>query len=211
MNSLTAQGGRRMTVKEVAGVLGVSEDTVLNSIKSLETQPEEIRFEKIQGTHGGKPYYALSEAQVTAVKMNLRKNSQVAAMPKTELEKELIVQQALVYQQEKIKTLTDRLAIAEPKAEVLDKITATDSDISVRELAAILAVPNLGQKKLFERLRKDDYIDGYNHPYRQYIENGIMYEKEYYISQLDETKRQLRITQKGVAYFTRKYSMKAAV
>jgi phage antirepressor YoqD-like protein len=210
MNGITKQDDKRMTVREVADVLGVSEDTVLNSIKSIEAQSEEIRFEKMQGTHGGKPYYTLSETQVTAVKMNLRKNSQVAAMPKTELEKELIVQQALVYQQEKIRNLTDRLAIAEPKAEVQDKITATDSDISVRELAAILAVPHLGQNNLFERLRKDGYIDSLNRAYRQYIENGIMYEKEYYVPGLDEAKRQLRITQKGVVYFTRKYGGKVS-
>jgi phage antirepressor YoqD-like protein len=131
-------------------------------------------------------------------------------MPKTDLEKELIVQQALVYQQEKIKNMRERLAIAEPKAEILDKITATNNDISVRELAAILAVPHLGQNNLFDRLREDGYIDGYKRPYRQYIESGLMYEKEYYVPQLDAAKQQLRITQKGVAYFTRKYGRVSA-
>jgi hypothetical protein len=38
-----------------------------------------------------------------------------------------------------------------------------------------------------------------------------MYEKEYYVPQLDATKTQLRITQKGVAYFARKYGAKAVV
>jgi phage antirepressor YoqD-like protein len=98
-----------------------------------------------------------------------------------------------------------RLAIAEPKAETLDKITATDSDVSVRELAAVLAVPHLGQNNLFQKLRADGYIDGLNRPYRQYVEGGLMYEKEYYVPQLDATKQQLRITQKGVAYFAKKY------
>jgi hypothetical protein len=32
-----------------------------------------------------------------------------------------------------------------------------------------------------------------------------MYEKEYYVPQLEATKRQLRITQKGVAYFAGKF------
>ncbi|MDR1286292.1 MAG: phage antirepressor KilAC domain-containing protein, partial [Treponema sp.] len=158
----------------------------------------------------GKTTY-LTEAQATALKLNLRKTAEVIAAPKTDLEKELIVQQALVYQQEKIKTLTDRLAVAEPKAETLDKITATGSDISVRELAAVLAVPHLGQNNLFERLREDGYIDGFNRPYRQHIEAGIMYEKEYYVPQLEAVKQQLRITQKGVAYFARRYGRKAAV
>jgi phage antirepressor YoqD-like protein len=100
----------------------------------------------------------------------------------------------------------ERLAVAEPKAEILDKITATASDVSVRELAAILAIPHLGQNNLFVRLRTDGYIDDLNRPYRQYVEQGIMYEKEYYVPQLDGTKLQLRITQKGVAYFADLYS-----
>jgi phage antirepressor YoqD-like protein len=98
-----------------------------------------------------------------------------------------------------------KLAIAEPKAETLDKITATSSDVSVRELASILAVPHLGQNNLFEKLRQDGYIDGLNRPYRRYVESGFMYEKEYYVPQLAATKRQLRITQKGIAYFAKKY------
>jgi phage antirepressor YoqD-like protein/AraC-like DNA-binding protein len=110
--------------------------------------------------------------------------------------------------QAEIDELKAKNAELKPKAEVLDKITASESDISVRELAAILAVPGLGQNNLFLRLREDGYIDGFNRPYRQYIEMGIMYEKEYYVPHLDATKLQLRITQKGVAYFTAKYTTK---
>jgi phage antirepressor YoqD-like protein len=92
----------------------------------------------------------------------------------------------------------------------LDKITATNNDISVRELAAVLAIPHLGQNNLFQKLREDGYIDGFNRPYRQYIESGLMYEKEYYVPQLEATKHQLRITQKGVAYFAKRYDRKAS-
>jgi hypothetical protein len=54
-------------------------------------------------------------------------------------------------------------------------------------------------------LREEGYIDGLNRPYRQHIENRLMYEKEYYVPQLDAMKRQRRITQKGVAHFAKKY------
>jgi phage antirepressor YoqD-like protein len=130
-----------------------------------------------------------------------------------ELEAALVAQKAIELQQRVIDKLrkdnaekAERLSIAEPKAETLDKITATSSDVSVRELAAILAIPHLGQNKLFQKLREDRYIDGFNRPYRQYVESGLMYEKEYYVQQLDATKQQLRITQKGVAHFAKKYS-----
>jgi phage antirepressor YoqD-like protein len=147
-------------------------DTVLNSIKDLEAQSEKIRFEKIQGAHGGKPYYVLNEAQVTAVKMNLRKNSQVAALPKTDLEKELIVQQALMYQQEKIKDLQGRLAIAEPKAAFFDQVADSRDTIEMRNVAAALNIPGLGQNKLFATLREKRVLDSHNIPYREYQDRG---------------------------------------
>jgi phage antirepressor YoqD-like protein len=143
MNEVTKRGDRRMTVREVAEALGVSPDTVYNSAKEL--------FPDLFSP--GKTTY-LDEKQVTAVKMNLRKNS---------------------------------------------------------ELAAVLAIPHLGQNNFYRKLREDGYIDRFNHPYRQHVESGLMYEKEYYVPHLDETKTQLRITQKGVAYFARKYGVKAAV
>ena len=79
MNELAA--GKTMTVREVADVLGVSPDTVYNSAKEL--------FPDLFSS--GKTTY-LNEKQVTAVKMNLRKNSEVALQPKTDLEKTLTVE-----------------------------------------------------------------------------------------------------------------------
>jgi phage antirepressor YoqD-like protein len=75
----------------------------------------------------------------------------------------------------------------------------------VRELAAILAAPRLGQNNLFQKLREDGCIDGRSRPYRQHIESGLTYEKECYVPQLDATKRRLRITQKGAAHLAKKY------
>jgi anti-repressor protein len=118
---------------------------------------------------------------------------------------QMIMARALQVSQKLLEEKDARIAEMKPKAETLDKITATKSDISVRELAAILAVPHLGQNNFFDLLRRDGYIDGYNRPYRQYIEAGLVYEKEYYVPQLDATKRQLRITQKGVAHFAKRY------
>ena len=206
MNELTRQRDRRMTVREVAEALGISDDKAYRSAKEL--------FPDLFQT--GKTTY-LTEAQATALKLNLRKTAEVIAAPKTALEKALLVRQALLIQQETIAELEvenaelrAKNAEMKPKAETLDKITATKSDISVRELAAILAMPRLGQNNLFQKLREDGYIDGYNRPYRQHIESGIMYEKEYYVPGLDATKRQLRITQKGVACFARKYGKATA-
>jgi phage antirepressor YoqD-like protein len=205
MNGITKQDDKRMTVRDVAEVLGVTEEAIKWHVRKL--WPDLMR----NGVTT-----CLSEAQITEIKGKMIPTSQLVGSI-TDLEAaEMLLKSAehfkARFEQEweiRIKA-ENKLAIAEPKAEVLDKITATDSDISVRELAAILAVPHLGQNNLFERLRKDGYIDSLNRAYRQYIENGIMYEKEYYVTGLDKTKRQLRITQKGVVYFTRKYGGKVS-
>jgi phage antirepressor YoqD-like protein len=103
-----------------------------------------------------------------------------------------------------------QLAVLGPKAEILDKITASNSDVSVKELAAILARPHLGPNNLFKRLRQDKYIDANNRPYWAFVKRGLVYEKEYYVPHINDVNRQLRITQKGVVYyFTGKYGKTA--
>ena len=208
MNKAVAvQGDRRMTVREVAEALGVSEQTIRYHARNL--YPELVK----NGVTT-----LLNEEHVTAIKSLIgtgRNDLQNILQVKnaiTDLEAaEMLLKSAEHFkarfeQEQALRQAAEgKLAIAEPKAEILDKITATDSDISVRELASVLAVPHLGQNNLFERLREDGYIDGFNRPYRRYVESGLIYEKEYYVPQLDATKRQLRITQKGVAYFARKY------
>jgi phage antirepressor YoqD-like protein len=192
----------------VAEALGVSERIIQIHYKEL--HPNETNFAG-QNSKNGRIPLQLTEQDVTEIKKRMRLTTK-AASSITDLEAaEMLLRSAehfkVRFEQERelrIKT-ENKLAIAEPKAETLDKITATKSDISVRELAAVLAIPHLGQNNFFDLLRQDGYIDGYKRPYRQYIEAGLMYEKEYYIPQLDATKRQLRITQKGVAYFAKRY------
>jgi phage antirepressor YoqD-like protein len=206
MKELIRHGDKRMTVREVAEALGVSPDTILNSIKDIESQSENIRVEKIQGSHGGKPYYVLNEAQVTAVKMNLRKNSEVAAQPKTDIEKELIIQQALMYQQEKIKSLTERLALAEPKAAFFDHVADSKDALQMRDVAAALNIPDLGRNKLFELLRNKGILDNRNIPYREYQDRGYFRVVEQQGTDKEgETRVYLKtlVYQKGIEYIRR--------
>jgi hypothetical protein len=83
-----------MTTAEIAGALGVSADKIKRSAKEL--FPSRIE--------NGKATY-WTEAEATAIKYNLRKNAQVMQAPKTRLEKELIIRQAMVLQQEIINDL----------------------------------------------------------------------------------------------------------
>jgi phage antirepressor YoqD-like protein len=204
---------KTMATREIAETLGCEIKTVLNNAKIC------LPDKRIE--NGKQTFWTENEVTVLLEYMKRNNNNQhelvrslqgIETSQSLELEAALAAQKAIELQQRVIEKLkkdnaekAERLSVTEPKAETLDKITATESDISVRELAAILAIAHLGQNKLFQKLREDGYIDGVNRPYRQYIEAGLMYEKEYYVPQLDATKQQLRITQKGVAHFANKY------
>jgi phage antirepressor YoqD-like protein len=196
---------KTMTTAEVAGALGCSVPTVFYHANIY------LPNKKIES--GRMTFW--TEAEVTVIlegmkRANNNQHDSVKSLQSVETLKILELEKVIDKLRKENAVQAERLAIAEAKAEVLDEITASRKDVSVRELAAILAIPHLGQNNLFQRLYEDGYIDGLNRPYRQYIERGLLYEKEYYVSQTDETKRQLRITQKGVAYFTNKYTPKHA-
>jgi phage antirepressor YoqD-like protein len=133
MNDLTPYGDRRMTVREVADVLGLDPRSVQMKVKEL--------FPGI--VENGKATF-LTEIQVTAVKMNLEKKFEV----KTALEKALLVQQALLLQQEQIAEMQaeiaekdKRLSIAEPKAEYHDRLVDGSHCTNLRDTAKELGVP----------------------------------------------------------------------
>jgi phage antirepressor YoqD-like protein len=243
MNEVARQGDKRMTVREVADVLGVTDEAIKKHIRELYPTLMQERVTTV-----------LNEAQITEIKRRMRLTTKVAStitaletaesiartcgyavetvrriirelgfsengvktvltQEQAEVVKRCIVanlsqgtnntnrptttvvvgaedptlELASLYARiDEIKSAriaaleaenaekAERLSIAEPKAETLDKITASESDISVRELAAILALPHMGQNNFFDLLRKDGYIDGYNCPYRRYIEAGLM-------------------------------------
>jgi phage antirepressor YoqD-like protein len=189
-----------LTVRQTAETLGVTDEAIKKHVREL--WPDYMR-------NGAATW--LSEAQITEIKRRMIPTTSVVGAI-TDIEAaEMLLKSAEHFrvrfeqERERRREAENKLAIAEPKADTLDRITATGNDVSVKVLAEILAVPHLGQNNLFNLLKADGYIDRQNRPYRQYIERGLMYTKEYYVPGLDSTKTQLRITQKGVAYFASKY------
>jgi DNA-binding Lrp family transcriptional regulator len=148
-----------MTVREVAEILGVTPEAIKWHVRKM--YPESIR-NGIETT--------LTEVQITEIKKKMIPTSQLVGTISDLEAAEMLIKSAehfkARFEQERQQRIEaeKRLAIAEPKAEILNKITATNNDVSVRELAAILAIPQLGQNNLFDRLRKGGYIDGYNRP-----------------------------------------------
>jgi phage antirepressor YoqD-like protein len=157
MNEVTESGSKFMTVREVADVLRVSADTIKISIRELYPDLMQNGVTTV-----------LDEAQVTAVKMNLRKNSQVQNQPKTDLEKKLIVAQAIQFLQEEIEELRSRNEELKPKAEFFDAVADSKDALQMRDVAAALNLPGWGRNKIFAFLRKQGILDGKNIPYREF-------------------------------------------
>ena len=100
-----------------------------------------------------------------------------------------------------------RVAELEPRAEIADAFLTAAGDYSVREAAQILADRHgidLGQTRLFARLRQIGWLDRAGRPYQQHIDCGRLRSKPqtYGHPRTHEriiAKPQVRVTTKGVA------------
>lgn len=147
----------KMTIKEVSEVLKKEESTIRKIGKKL--FPANFK-------NGIKTY--LNEKQVTLIKLNLGKNSE---LPKTQLEKELIIQQAIGFQQEKIQSLELELLLQKPKVELADKALRNDNHMSIRDAGKHLG---LRQKDIFQIMRDNKYLTSKNLPTQKALDRDIL-------------------------------------
>ena len=98
--------------------------------------------------------------------------------------------------------LLDKIKEDEPYVETGRTITKSENCILVRELAKIISdeVVNIGEKKLYNKLRDWNYImQGKTEPYQKYIENGyfVVEEKAINIKGKLMSTRTTKVTGKG--------------
>jgi prophage antirepressor-like protein len=150
----------------------------------------------------GKTTY-LNEEQATAVKLRI-------AGHQTARERNMVVLEAMKILQEDNETLYEVIQGTEPElaklrvenAELRSKaltaglITDEGGGVSMKALAAVIGNPQLGPKALSFRLKLDLFIDGRNRPFRQTVDEGLMYRTKH---------GRLLITEKGAAYFKELY------
>jgi phage antirepressor YoqD-like protein len=167
MNEPARQGDRRMTVREVAEALSIDISTVTKRVREL--FPQKVK-------NGVTTY--LDEAEVTRLKMELQHNghlgqlSEVAAMPKTDLEKALLIRQAMQFQQEIIDNLRKENEEMKPKAAFFDQVADSKDALQIRDVAGVLNLSGYGRNTLFEFLRKKEVLDSRNIPYRKFQDHG---------------------------------------
>lgn len=197
--------GDGMTIREVSEALGVSRDLIEKRIREL--MPDRMRQ--------GETTF-LSESEVTAIKLRIEQNSSLATsddrrkladMPKTTLEKQLIIRQAMALQDEIIAELQGQLALAAPKIEAFDRLLDASGSLCISDVAKQLGRPPL---KFFADLERDGFIfrrAGDWLPVQGYVERGYFEVKTrtYGEPPNEHITRQTRVTPKGLARLAEVY------
>lgn len=206
MNDIEKISFREMTIAEVAKALSVDMSTVRRYIEKV--FPGRLKS-------GIKTW--LNEEEVTLIKLKLQENQHLvrpAELPKTDLEKKLLVKQAMDILNEEIEELKGQvesqslqLEEAKPKIEFHDQLETTKDVIPIAEYANLLSKRgfDIGEKRLFKFFYEKNYLITRIRPFQKCLENKWMEVKEYtYIDRNEQERigRRVFITGKGQTYFT---------
>ena len=158
-----------MTILQLSKVLEVSRDLIEKRIKEL--FPDRMK----QGVVTN-----LEEWECTAIKLRIQQNSsldtsddrrKLADMPKTNLEKKMIVAQAMQFLNEEIEELKQANKIMKPKAEIVDHSFRNNSQYSITEAGKDLGIR---QSKMFGILRDNGLLTTKSLPTQKALDMGIL-------------------------------------
>ena len=179
---------KTMTVQEVAKTMGKDSSTIRKIGKSIFPN----KFENGKKTN-------LNEKEVTAIKLNLGKNSE---LPKTELEKELIIKQAMFFQNEKIINLQEKVNELKPKADLADKaIRDETTQYSIRDAGKHIG---LKQTKIFSIMRDKKLLTTKNIPTQKAIDMNILSTRTNVID--GKNYKQAVMTMENIHEFNKRYN-----
>ena len=205
---------KTMTVKEVAAVLGVTERTVQRHLKAIRAQLDNV----VEVQNGISSF--ISEAEVTLIKKKIETSGRSdiitpSLLPKTNLEKHLLIQTAMQLQNEMIaeleaenELLKSENAKAKPKVEYYDTLIERGNSTNLRNTAKELG---LQEKQFIKQLQVDGYLyrDKHNYlcPYAEYVQKGYFEMKEWQFGEKNGV--QTLITVAGKQFFIGKYKKAA--
>lgn len=145
-----------------------------------------------------------------------KKGGYIAAAPDETPEQ--IMARAVLLAQDTIARQKTQIEELKPKALFADAVAASDGTCLVGELAKMMRQNGvqIGQNRLFEKLRQDGYLDksesNYNVPTQRAMEMGLFRIKETSITHSDghiTVQRTAKVTGKGQQYFINRF-IKAA-
>jgi predicted transcriptional regulator len=223
MNEMALRNEKTMTVREVAESLGCDPETVKGHVRELfpdlmqngkttyldERQVTVILEKMKQGaafahhvTDGDVATYnsgiAGTETALTpALKLEMLYR-QIDEIKDAEIAKLRAENAELRAKAEDTELAKLRVENAELRSKALTAGLITDEGggVSMKGLSAVIGNPRLGPKALSFRLKLDLFIDGRNRPFRQTVDEGLMYRTKH---------GRLMITEKGAAYFKELY------
>lgn len=168
MSGLAIYGDRRMTVREVAEVFGVSERVVQLSVKRL--FPDAVQNGKLT---------LLDEAMATAVKRDLQGHHNLEGtfeVATTALEIEEMTLKVIAYHKAEAERLREELAAAAPKIACANALMASDRTMSITDAAKHFSLhPKL---EVFPYLRARGYLTRDSLPTQAAIDAGYLSLKE---------------------------------
>jgi phage antirepressor YoqD-like protein len=124
MNELTLE--KKMTVREVANVLGVTDEAIKKHIRDMWPDFMQERITTY-----------LTEEQVTAIKQKMRLTTKVASAL-TSLDIERMTLQVIEYHKAKIAELEAKAEADRPKVEFFDQVADSKDAIEMRAVAGVL-------------------------------------------------------------------------
>ena len=199
MNELSVYGDQRMTVKEIADVLGVTEEAIKKHIRNL--YPELMQ--------NGMTTY-LNQKQVTEIKQKMLPTTQVVGAV-TDLEAaEMLLKSATHFkarfeQEKQARIEAERkLAEAEPDAAFTRLAIKSKDVISVNAAAKTLKL-GYGDKTLFKKLRNKKILMPDNVPYQTYISRGyfVVDECPILIGDFIKISKVTKVTQQGMVWLSK--------
>jgi phage antirepressor YoqD-like protein len=166
---------KKMTIREVAEKFGVSEKHIRFTITVL--FPEKL-------INGVKTY--LNEKEVTAIKLEIQKNphlDQSVELPKTKLEKMLLIKQAEQFRDEMIaelqienERLGQKVISDAPKVESFEALQRSDKNMSITEASKHFGLHPKTQ--VFPFLRKHLYLTSKDLPSQKALNEGVLIERQ---------------------------------
>ncbi len=201
MNDIIKEDNVQMSIFEVAKTLNVDERTIQRYTNDI--FPGKIK-------NGIKTW--LNEVEVTKIKLELQQNQHLdrsVELPKTNLEKRLLVQQAMQILNDEVEELKAEIKIknqklieAQPKIEFHDELMDSEGNYSGSEAARILGT---GRQRMYDKLREEGIFLKYSAlPNQSYIESG------YFLVKATKTKsghaqKQTFVTPKGLGWLRKKF------
>lgn len=118
---------------------------------------------------------------------------QLATQLKEEQEKRKLAEEENVKKQQIIEE-------QRPKVEFFDAVADSKTAISMNEVAKVINIKGYGRNKLFEFLRNEKVLDGFNVPYQRYVDCGWfrVIEQKYMRNGEPQVSTKTLVYQKGV-------------